>query len=264
MISGASNKVQDDMLQTQENKAKLAADAAAKTNASVVDAAKDAAKQADASMSDVSENIRTVKEVQKQLSDKKFDLPGAIADIKSKLVGVDFDFLNQDQINKLDSAAKNISKFGDILTGVQSSMEILSNFPKLMQQATTAIKGDAIKPAIEAVDKMVQMVRQLDDALANGDLNKINVTTNLKKVATSLGLGSKANYTIKNKDVVINLDLKVVMDVDKLERVIVLRKSSIIRERLQYGTVGDGAAKPGYPDLPESYTEAPVTAMQAK
>ena len=45
-------------------------------------------------------------------------------------------------------------------------------------------------------------------------------------------MGSAGQYTIKNKDVVITVNLQVSMKADEVEKVILQRKESVIRDRL--------------------------------
>lgn len=257
VISKATAKFQDESMRSSDDKAKIAAAAAKKGAQPGVDSAKGTAEKANAAMTTVSENIRTVKNVQKELQDKNFDLPGAVMEIKNKLTGVSFDFLSQEQVNKLDDAAKNISKFSELLTGVQTSMSTLAEFPKVMAKATAAIKGDAIKPALEAVSKMIASVKALDDALGDGNLNKINVAAKLQNVATSVGLGAKSNYSIQNKGVNITVNMQVTMDVGLVEKAMILRATSVIRDRLNFATQDSKGVSP-LPDTQDGAVQYPV------
>ena len=106
-----------------------------------------------------------------------------------------------------------------------------------------AVNSNAIAPAIGAIADVVAKVNELNDTLANADGNRIRMTTRLEKFAANSGLGSKAKYEIRNKDVNIAIDLKVVMEAGKTEQVLIERKSSVIRQHLvnatYSGTNGD-------------------------
>jgi len=119
----------------------------------------------------------------------------------------------------VDETAKNFSMMSDSLTAASAKM-----------------KGGAIKPAIDAVNDMIDNAKKLNAALADGDLNKINVKANLQKVASAVGLGGKANYSIENKGVTINVSFNVTMRTDDVEKAIITNAKSVIADRLAFAT----------------------------
>lgn len=114
-----------------------------------------------------------------------------------------------------------------------------------------SINTNAIAPAIGAIAEVVAKVNEMNDTLANADGNRIKMTTRLEKFAGNAGLGSKAKYEIRNKDVNITLDLKVIMEAGKTEQVLIERKSSVIRQHLvnasYSGTKGDEQGGSSFP-----------------
>lgn len=114
-----------------------------------------------------------------------------------------------------------------------------------------SINTNAIAPAIGAIAEVVAKVNEMNDTLANADGNRIKMTTRLEKFAENAGLGSKAKYEIRNKDVNITLDLKVIMEAGKTEQVLIERKSSVIRQHLvnasYSGTKGDEQGGSSFP-----------------
>jgi hypothetical protein len=104
-------------------------------------------------------------------------------------------------------------------------------------KATANISTKGINPALVAVQKMVQVANDLNNALADGNLNKIDIKARLENVAQAVGLGGQASYTVNpSKQVQINLNLEVTMDVGKVEKVLILRQDSIIRDRIDFAT----------------------------
>jgi hypothetical protein len=73
-------------------------------------------------------------------------------------------------------------------------------------------------------------MQELDDALAH--VPNINVNARLTKLATGIGLGKKFAYTISSKEVVINMNVEISMDAAEVEKVIITRANSAIRQRL--------------------------------
>lgn len=133
------------------------------------------------------------------------------------------------------------------------------NYTKLVQ----VIKGDGkggITGALSAVTDMVSSANALSSALANGDLNKIDIKTKLENVARSVGLGGKASYTVQNAGVSITVNMTVEINAADMEKAIVLRESSIIADRINFATsnptqAGDTTIKSG--QVPPAIKNAP-------
>lgn len=142
----------------------------------------------------------------------------------------------------LDSASKMFASY--------------TNFSESTAAAANAIKKQSVSSAVDSVKSMVAVANQLNDALGDGNLNKLDVVAKLDNVARSVGLGAKGTYTVKNKDVVIQLNLNVTMDVDQVERVIIMRKNSLIRERLNFALTSPDSPSTGI--IPETLTQGPI------
>lgn len=125
--------------------------------------------------------------------------------------------------------AKGGGAFGTATSPLQSMFDSLGDVAQIV------VNGN-VGSALIAVKKMVAVVNQLNDALSGGTTNKIDIATKLGTLASSLGLGSKGSYEIKNKDINITVNLQVTMDVGEVEKVMVLRNTSVIRDRLNYLT----------------------------
>jgi len=119
-------------------------------------------------------------------------------------------------------------------TSLESFIKISTNVGKL----ATAEATRQVTTSIKAVTEMVKTIQQLDDALSK--LPTVNMEAKLEKLAASSGLGAGGVYTVKSREVVMNFDIKITMDAGKLEEVMIFRKESIIRDRLNYA-LGDGS-----------------------
>jgi hypothetical protein len=132
----------------------------------------------------------------------------------------------------------------------------LTSYAGFLVEATSSIKVGAITTGLRAVGDMVKAANQLDAALSDGNVAKLNVAAKLSNVAKAVGLGGAAKYTITNKNVVVQIDLTVTMKADEVERVILQRKTSVIRDRLNSAAY-EGSSKPSpIPDNPSSPSPA--------
>mgnify|MGYP000626795647 CR=1 FL=1 len=136
------------------------------------------------------------------------------------------------------SAVGNLQK--QIGEGVSTSS--LKAFSRNMTDLTSVIRGDeqgksGIVGALQAVSDMVKQANDLDKALADGNLNKIDIKARLERVAKSVGLGGKATYSVDTgRNVVITVNMQVVMSVGEVEKAIIFNKNSIITDRLNFAT----------------------------
>lgn len=124
----------------------------------------------------------------------------------------------------------NMNLTDDMLKKVKGASAALIAYGSEIAKITNAIKGEAIGSALMAAADMVKSANELDKALNDG--LKIETPVKLSRLAAAVGLGGKFNYTIKNKEVVINMNVSVTMNVDEVEKVMILRKNSIIRDRI--------------------------------
>lgn len=132
----------------------------------------------------------------------------------------------------------------------------LTNYGDFLMATAGVFKSGAITTGLKAVADMVKAANMLDSALSDGNVAKLNVAAKLSNVAKAVGLGGSAKYTIQNKGVVVHIDLTVTMKADEVEKVIIQRKSSVIRDRLNHVTY-DGSTQPSpIPDSPNSPSPA--------
>ena len=148
--------------------------------------------------------------------------------------------------NEIGSNVSDIVKKFDGLGSVFDTMK--ETFEKIAS-SSSSLKKETLSVALSAVKEMVNKANEMNDVLSDGSLNKIDFSTKLGKVASAMGLGSKGSYTIKNRDVNITLNLQVSMSVDEVEKIMIMRKSSIIRNRLNFATSSET------PEIPETYAK---------
>ena len=109
----------------------------------------------------------------------------------------------------------------------------LEKISKDLEPVTNATKSiaSALRSSLTCASDMVKASNDLDKALADGNINKIDVQGKLQRIAKSVGLNN-AKYTIDNKMVQITVNLTVKMEAAELEDVIITQRKSVIRDRL--------------------------------
>ena len=157
-----------------------------------------------------------------------------------------------------DGGGGQITMASDLLANSQGAIsgaiKNVQGFGHSMQKVADAIKSGGVVAALNAVEQMVKQANSLDTALNAG--SKINIPAKLEAVARGVGLGKSGTFKVTNKDVVINVNFEISMDVDKVEKVMVLRQKSILRDRLNYLT--DASRQPQLPDN----TSSPVAPIK--
>lgn len=131
--------------------------------------------------------------------------------------------------NNATQSISNIKNINKQLKALRNNAVTIGANAKMFSEE---VRTGALIPALNAAQKMIDTANSLNNALADGDLNKLNIQANLKNVAKSAGLGAKGNYSIKNKGVNITINMTVKMSAEDLEKSMVLRATSIIRDRI--------------------------------
>lgn len=133
----------------------------------------------------------------------------------------------------------------DVMKQVGESIGKLKEYSDQVMKLTTAMKSDGVATALTAANDIIKKANELDKTLNDGI--KIDTPAKLTKLANAVGLGSKMNYTIKNKEVVLTVNLNVTMNVDEVEKVMILRKNSMVRDRINVA-LGDDNKEAALPD----------------
>lgn len=162
----------------------------------------------------------------------------AAKNVKEKLASINVDEINMAfkklaEIKTPEIDEKSAKALGDYSNLFGS----YSGFLGSMKDVSKSITKKSVASTTQAVKEMVDAANLINTTLSDGNLNKIDVSSKLAKVASSVGLGNTGTYTIKNKDVVITLNVSIYMDVAEAERIMVTNQKSIIRDRLNF--IGD-------------------------
>jgi len=159
----------------------------------------------------------------------------------------------------LPRALSVVARLQEQVGGGLSSASLRS-FGRNMQELAGVIHGDeqgkgGIVGALSAVREMVKQANDLDAALAAASTNRIDIKARLDRVARAVGLGGKMTYTVNpSKEIAITVNMTVTMEAGAVERVILQREGSVIRDRLNFATydnVGERATSP-VPNTPDA------------
>lgn len=168
-------------------------------------------------------------------------------------------------INSVNLAVADISTSATIdqaqLGKLASTKTLFDNFAdvgKSAKEFVRTVAAGGIQQSLKAINDMVKVTNDLNNALADGNINKIDIKAKLAKVASAVGLGGKATYTVNpNKEVVITVNMTVTMDAGEVERVILQREGSILRDRINFATSNpDQKAATEIPNTPNVRTPA--------
>lgn len=135
-----------------------------------------------------------------------------------------------------------LARQGQAVAQLKSAVKVIADFQDNMSKLAVVMKGDqsdksGIAGALMAVSDMVRQANELDKALADGNINKIDIKTRLERVAKAVGLGGKATYTVDTgKNVVITVNMQVFMSAAEVEKAIIFNKTSIITDRINFAT----------------------------
>lgn len=195
-----------------------------------------------AKISDVSKSFEALGSIATSVSvfQQKFTGTGDISaslDLLKGMIANVAKFMNDPSIAVTPESIAGIANVGKSFESITQVAQAYKEMSASVIKATGDIGAKGINPALMAVQKMVQAANDLNSALADGNVNKIDIKAKLENVARAVGLGGKASYTVNpSKQVQINLNLQVTMDVDKVEKVMILRQNSIIRDRIDFAT----------------------------
>jgi hypothetical protein len=155
-----------------------------------------------------------------------------------------------------DASAKIVesklqSKTAELNTASVGIASELSKMPVSLKGITDNLTSDAFsklpiavaEKSIKDFQKIIAVIQTMDDLLVK--LPKVNLSTRLAEAAGKLGLGSSGVYTVKSREVVINVEFNVTMDAGAVEKAVVMRSNSVIRDRINYLLNDDKIGKVG-------------------
>lgn len=131
--------------------------------------------------------------------------------------------VDQTQLTKLDGVKNMFTGFSEVSSSAKNFVKDIAN--------------SGIAPALKAIGDLVKAANELDSALADGNINKIDIKAKLSNVAKAVGLGGAATYTVDTgKNIVITVNMTVTMDAASVEKAIIYSSKSIITDRLNFAT----------------------------
>jgi hypothetical protein len=189
--------------------------------------------------------IRNVMQVLAGESLGKGDTYASLKDVTTLLNKLQIDQGIAAKADQIVKVTEHLTKIAENISKIPNKMEDIQSVFNKLSRNMGSVSTEGIANNIVAVQTMIQKVQEMDSALAN--LPNIDMRAKLRAISQGLGLGSKDVYTVQSKDVVININMTVTMDAGEVEKVIIGRHESIIRDRINFaldrGAKSDGQTK---------------------
>jgi hypothetical protein len=132
---------------------------------------------------------------------------------------------------KLQSSIPNVAAgTATNVSGLQAAITNISQYSEAFTTLKTQLGNQAIAGGLGALQGMIKSANDLNKAL--GDSLNINLDAKLQPIAKGLGVGGQYNYQIESKGIVMNVTLNVEINAADMEKAIVLRANSFVRQRL--------------------------------
>jgi len=131
------------------------------------------------------------------------------------------------------------TKMQSLATALDELGTASSQTGQAVTKVVTDFKVTTLQKSLTELQNIVKAVQQLDNALAN--LGNINLQSRMTAIAGSAGLGAAGIYTVKSKDVVVQITLNVTMDAGGVEKAIISNAKSEIKTVVNY--LSDNLAK---------------------
>jgi hypothetical protein len=171
-------------------------------------------------------------------------LPGLLQSLNNMIrnVSTDKSFIEELKVAKdmfmlLGEAAKLQSSIPNVaagtatnVSGLQAAITNISQYSEAFTTLKTQLGNQAIAGGLGALQGMIKSANDLNKAL--GDSLNINLDAKLQPIAKGLGVGGQYNYQIESKGIVMNVTLNVEINAADMEKAIVLRANSFVRQRL--------------------------------
>jgi len=119
---------------------------------------------------------------------------------------------------------------------LKNSMNTIANFlnssdltmiGEVFSAADVAARVSGIETTANSISQMVEKINATSQELAS--LQPVNIQSNLSRLATNLGLGNNATYTIQNRNFTVTVNVDVHMDARELENTLIERKGTRIQ-----------------------------------
>lgn len=148
----------------------------------------------------------------------------------------------------MESVKQKIRDWGGFVYDIFSEIgSVYDNISKVL--------APAMAEPLKVVSNLTDSIIKMNAALGEAGKGSIKAKAILKDLVGTAGLGGKGVYSVQAKEVVVNLELQVVMDVDKVERVMIMRERSLIRDRLEFGIFKPTDEADASHKLPQKFTK---------
>jgi hypothetical protein len=167
-------------------------------------------------------------------------------------------------LSQVETALANVemTKLKSISTNFFDLSLYLSRIKAGFENVTGTFNTAGIGTALTGLTDVVDKVNALNSQLNEINAGKVQIRAGLQTLARGLGIGgSKTEVRLANREVVINLDIQVEMDAGEVEKAMVYRSKSIIRDRLNFATQNPGLT--GTQGLPIGKDQKPPERLTA-
>jgi hypothetical protein len=167
-------------------------------------------------------------------------------------------------LSQVETALANVemTKLKSISTNFFDLSLYLSQIKAGFENVTGTFNTAGIGTALTGLTDVVDKVNALNSQLNEINAGKVQIRAGLQTLARGLGIGgSKTEVRLANRDVVINLDIQVEMDAGEVEKAMLYRSKSIIRDRLNFATQNPGLT--GMQGLPIGKDQNPPEKLTA-
>ena len=156
------------------------------------------------------------------------NISGALSAVSSLLVKVtDIPFVEASHVdNKLGGLKDSINAL------ITKMSEISATIPQDLSPRIKSLIDTGSAANLKALSDVVAHANKVSQQISN--LPTIAVPAQLQAFASGLGFNGSYQYKIQSQGVQINLEIHVTMDADKVEKAIVNRQTSVIRDRINY------------------------------
>jgi hypothetical protein len=178
------------------------------------------------SLLDISNNVSSVdpNSALGGVSKKINDLLTKVGEITSKIVS---------------SPVASAQNVGESLLGIKATIDSIPDKMKLINASLESLSKEPVTLStaglvanMGALTRVIAAVNAFNSEM--GKIPTLGLPAKLEATAKGLGFGGEYVYNVKSNAVQIHLHLDVTMDADKVEKAIVHRETSVIRDRINY------------------------------
>ena len=132
---------------------------------------------------------------------------------------------------RINSLGKVFSSLSTMSSNLTSAVESIKGLGKV-SEAVKGITAANLQPLVTAVADTIAAAQSIGQSLEG--VRGIDLSTKLQNFMTSFGpgMGAVEQYTVQSKDVVINVNFRIALEVDQVEKTIIEAGDSVIKDRI--------------------------------